>query len=429
MAPNLVPARRVPGAGRNGRNTLETLLFRGLSTPVALLLVVIQSRFLEPAGRGAFVLAVLSVTILSRLLGQLGAAVTNRLRHGEGGVRSLVLRALVLDLLLGVAASGVIVVWGYLTEDIADEVAVLAALALLPNVVWQTLSGVLLGIARVRLWNYLQLASPLLTLVAMLVLVVGLDAGVRGAVGGWAGAQLATALLALALTRDLWLPLALPTLGRHGFAILRLGLLMGAVQVVNLVSYRIELFILRSYRSLADVGVYSIAMQAAESMWLVAAAVATAVTAPAVHESEGRAGRLIARAAARGLLYTAAVALAVGAAAPLVIPLALGDDFAGAVAPLAVLLPGVVAYAPVSILVVYLSVRRGRPKLSLAVSLLSLVLTTAGSVVLIPPLGVTGAALASSVGYAAGGLLAWAFFVRLAGLSWLGRRPAPTTAA
>ena len=69
VAPNLIRPREIPGARRVGRNTLEILVFRGLSTPLALVLVVIQSRFLAPSGRGTFVLVVLSVTILSRLLG------------------------------------------------------------------------------------------------------------------------------------------------------------------------------------------------------------------------------------------------------------------------------------------------------------------------------------------------------------------------
>jgi O-antigen/teichoic acid export membrane protein len=91
--PTLGRSREIPGARDVGRNTIETLLFRGLSTPVALLLVVIQSRFLEPSGRGQFVLVVLSVTILSRLLGQLGLAVTNRLQTVPAtGVRPRVRR-------------------------------------------------------------------------------------------------------------------------------------------------------------------------------------------------------------------------------------------------------------------------------------------------------------------------------------------------
>jgi O-antigen/teichoic acid export membrane protein len=79
----------------------------------------------------------------------------------------------------------------------------------------------------------------------------------------------------------------------------------------------------------------------------------------------------------------------------------------------------VVAYAPVTILVVYLSVRRARPRLSLAVSLVGLVATTVASLLLIPDHGSTGAGAASSIGYGAGALAAWLFF------AWLARTPRP----
>ena len=422
VTPNLVRPKEIPGARQVGRNTIETLLFRGLSTPIALLLVVVQSRFLEPEGRGTFVLAVVTVTIVSRLLGQLGFAVTNRLREGEADVRALVQRALASALLFGSIGMLVVVGWSAITGDIDAGTAAIAAIGLIPNVVWQSVSGVLLGLARVRFWNYVQLLSPVATLAGMLVLVVALDGGVRAALVAWAAANALTAAFALAGTRDLWLPLRLPVFDRHARSLLQLALVLGAVQVVNLVSYRIELFILRAFESLDDVGVYSIAMQAAESMWLLPAAIATAVTAPAVHATEEDAAGLIAHAVGRSLLLTAGVAVVVGLAAPFVIPLVLGEEFSGAAWPLVLLLPGIVAYAPVTILTVYLSLRRGRPRLSLAVSVLSLLVTTAGSLLLIPELGRRGAAISSTLGYVAGGLLAWIFFVRLAGLGPTGRR-------
>src|ERR687897_331767 len=239
VAPNLVRPPDIPGARRVGRNTLEILLFRGLSTPLALGLVVLQSRFLEPSGRGAYVLAVLSVTILSRLLSQLGVAVTNRLREEAAETRPLVHRALALGVLGGTVG-------------------------------------------------------------------VALDGGVRAAVGAWTVANIITAGFALAATRNLWLPVEPPRLLDPSARLLvRLALTMGAVQVLNLVSYRIELFILERYDGLADVGIYSIAMQAAEGLWLISAAVAQAIIAPAVHETEAQAVRLVARAAVRGLLLTA----------------------------------------------------------------------------------------------------------------------------
>ena len=428
VSPNLVRRPEIPGAKEVARNTIETLAFRALSTPLALLLVVVQSRFLEPSGRGAFVIAVLGVTILSRFLGQLGVAVTSRMREQPGDLRVLVQRALGLGVAVG-AAGSVVVFAAAAAEGVGLRVALLAALALVPNVLWQTVSGILLGLARIRLWNYIQLLPPVLTLAGMAVLVIVLDGGVAGAVGAWSLANAATTAFALAATRSTWLPLSLPRiLDPVGRALLRFALVMGVVQVVNLLSYRIELFILRRFESLHEVGVYSIAMQAAESIWLVAAAIATAVTAPAVHEVEERAAALVARAARRALLLTAAVATAVGIAAPFVIPLLFGEDFSAAARPLAVLLPGVVAYAPVTVLVVYLSVRRSRPRLSLAVSAVAMIVTALGAVALIPPFGTVGAALASAIGYAAGGVLAWVLFVRLAGFRWTGLGPRVATA-
>jgi O-antigen/teichoic acid export membrane protein len=413
VAPNL-PRRTVPGAKDVGRNTVETLLFRGLSTPIALVLVVLQSRFLEPSGRGAFVLAVLGVTIFSRLLGQLGVAVTSRLAQPDADLRRLVQRALALGILLGTAGSIVVFLVGAASEDLGPRVALLAALALVPNVLWQTVSGVLLGLARVRLWNYIQILPPVLTVLGMVAFVVVMDWGVAGAVGAWAAANAATAVVALTAAHHAWRPADFPNVvDPVSRALARFAITMGAVQVVNLISYRVELFVLRRFEELRDVGIYSIAMQAAEAMWLVAGAIATAVTAPAVHETEHRAHELVGRSALRALLLTSGVAVVVGLAAPFLVPLLFGEDFSDSVQPLWVLLPGIVAYAPVTVLVVYLSVRRGRPRLSLAVSVAAMVVTTGAALVLIPAWGITGAALASTLGYAAGGALAWIFFARL----------------
>ncbi|MFL5945763.1 MAG: lipopolysaccharide biosynthesis protein [Gaiellaceae bacterium] len=413
VTPTLVRAKEIPGARKVGKNTLETLLFRGISTPVAFALVVIQSRFLDPAGRGRFVLVVLTVTILARLLGQFGVAVTSMSREGE--LAPLVRRGLGWTAILGVLGIGLVVATGAVIDSFGVRLALIAAPALVPNIVNACLSGVLLGTARIRLWNYIQVLPPLLTLAGMLVVVVGLGGDVDAAVAVWTGAYFVTMAFALIAARDVWLPFRhAPLLDRAGRTILQLGLGMGLVQIVNLIGYRVELFVLDRFDGLSAVGIYSIAMQAAEAIWLIPAAIASAITAPVVHDTAAGAARLVRRACVKGLLYTGAVAAAVGAAAPFVIPPLFGDDFDGAARPLAFLLPGVVLYAPVTILVVYISIRQARPRLSLLVSVVGLVVTAAMSFVLIPPYGASGAALASAIGYVAGGVSAWWIFERLA---------------
>src|SRR4051794_6865624 len=208
--PELVRAPEIPAAKRSGSNAIEILLFRGLSTPLALALVVLQGRFLAPAGRGTFVLAVLTVTIFSRLLSQLGVAVANHMGHKDWDeppeLRLLVLRALGVGGALGFVGAGAILGIGGLTPSVGVATAAIAGAALIPNVIWQTASGVLLGLGRIRPWNYVQLATPLLTVAATLVFVVGLGGGVRAALLAWTLAHLLTAALALFLTRDVWHP-------------------------------------------------------------------------------------------------------------------------------------------------------------------------------------------------------------------------------
>lgn len=412
VAPDLA---RAPEVRKIHENFVETLVFKGLSTPLSLVLVVVQSRFLHPSGRGSFVLAVLSVTILSRLLGQLGYAVTHRMQQRGASLRRLVHGAFAIAVLLGALGMAAVVAWGRFEHGVGVGVAVVAACGLVPNIVWQSISGVLLGLGRVRLWNVIQTLPPLLTFVAMLVIVVGLEGGVEGAVLAWTIAHVLTAAFALVATRNVWQPMPLARLlDLYDRPLARLALTMGAVQVVNLVAYRIELIVLDRERGVGGVGVYSITVQTGEMLWLIAGALAASVTAPAMQEDDREAASLIGRSGLKALGYTAGAAVVVGAVAPTLIPALLGHAFDGAARPLHFLLPGIAAYAPVTILVVYISVKRGRPHLSLAVSVLGMLVTLVAAVLLIPHHGAVGAAAASTLGYLAGAVLSWMFLLRLA---------------
>jgi O-antigen/teichoic acid export membrane protein len=417
--PELVRAPEVPQAKRLGSNVLEILVFRGLSTPLALLLVVLQGRFLEPSGRGRFVLAVLTVSIFSRLLSQLGVAVANHMAQKEWDtppeLRPLAQRALGIAAGLGLVGAAAIVGIGELTPSVGVGAAAIAAAGLVPNVLWQTASGIMLGLARIRPWNYVQLASPFVTVAGTAVLVVWLGGDVSAALAAWTGAHVVTCVFALYLMRDVWLPLSRPSLlDGVSQTLVRLALAMGALQVISLVGYRIELFVLEAIDGVDAVGVYSVANQAVESMWLLAAAIATAITAPVVRDREEAAVELIERSLVKCLLYTAAVGAVVAASAPFVIRFALGSAFAAARTPLLLLVPGAVAYAPVQILVVYLSVRRGLPRLSLLAGLVAMLVTVSASVPLVEAFGASGAAGASALGYACGALVAWGLYRRLA---------------
>ena len=138
-----------------------------------------------------------------------------------------------------------------------------------------------------------------------------------GAVLAWTIAHFLTAFFALAATRFTWVPMPWRKLfDLFNVPLAELALTMGAVQVVNLIAYRAELLVLNHYRSVNEVGVYSISVQTAEMMWLVAGSLATAMTAPCLHESEDDAAKLVRKSAAKTLIYTAGAAVLVGAFVP-----------------------------------------------------------------------------------------------------------------
>jgi O-antigen/teichoic acid export membrane protein len=193
---------------------------------------------------------------------------------------------------------------------------------------------------------------------------------------------------------------------------------IGATNVVSLLNYRATLFLLERQAGLAEAGVYSVAVQVAELLWLLS----SAVTVSAYH----RIGAPDASAAAATTLR--AVRINLGAtllAAPVLyggaswaLPRALGAGYAEALVPLALLLPGVAGYAAASSLSAYYTNQRGRPQWSAGIAGLSLALTLVIAAVAVPRLGAAGAALATSLAYVVAIALALRIFLRDAGLPW-----------
>jgi O-antigen/teichoic acid export membrane protein len=451
--PNAEPhtVNRLPGVEEVKRNTIEALIFRALSTPLAAGLTILQARVLGADGVGTYALAVLTVLLFSRLLSDLGNAATREIGDSEdriGPVTALALRLSLVFAPLGIVAAVVLMRFPELVGakgNVSLGLAILAAVALAPTAIRQTMSGILVGLSRVRLWSYLQIAPQILAFIGFF-LFVGVDGqftlplvdedvtlriqlfelGVEGAILAWTLGHTITALIALIATRRLWLPHLTTRLPRGTASrLIRLALAMGAVNVIVYVNYRIE-FLFLEREGTSDVGNYRTATTVAETLWIITTAIATASWATVLHEREGRAAATVLRASLKGLLYVGAGAIVLALVAPSVLPRIYGEDFEPAVSAVQWLLPGILAYGPVSVLSIYVSVRHRRPHLALVGPALSIIVTIGLAFWLIPSRGIDGAAMASSAGYIVSAAAAWIMFARLAGLSW--RRLAPASA-
>ena len=401
-----------------GRNAFETIVFRGAGLPLSFAVSVVTSRFLEPAGRGAFVLALLSVTMAAAIFGSIGTAVSREFDRAPSRRRVAFVEALLTTIAVSFPVTIVLAVIDLALAQPGYRRIAFVAVALLPILVTQTVSGALLALGRLRLWNGLQLLSSGGTLVGMLVFVVLLSKGVTGAVFAWTLAQGIVGVVAVVGARDLWLPLPkIAWAGNRAFVMLVYGVRLGLVNLLSLINYRIELIILQLYAGLHAVGIYSLAVSLGELVWLGSSAVAAALVAPMVTGEVEPAAGLVARAARNVLVLAVIGGTVLASAAPFLVPPLFGSEFRASVAPLLVLIPGIVLFAPGSTIANFFSIKVGKARYSFWMTALSAAATAVAAVIAIPRIGVLGAALASTVGYAGTMLVVYWWFCRLTSMS------------
>ena len=411
---------QAPGTIERGlvRRVAEMLSFKVAALPLAFLTTIVTSRFLRPDGRGAYVLGLLTVTIVATLVGN-ATAVTHDVGRRPDQVRTVLGRALVLSAGLGLLGIAVLLPLDILLSPSGFGAAALFPLGLPLLLLATSLAGALPALGRLRLLNVVQFVPPLALLVSTLVGVWLLHAGVKGAVGAWLCTQAIAAAVVLVGGRDLWLPWSSAGVNRRELPpFFLLGVRAGIVNLVALVNYRIELMLLEAFRSLHAVGVYSVAVSLAELLWLVSGTLSMVTVAPALQtDSDRTSAEIVARTLRHTLILTATGALAVGAVSIPMIPVVFGRPFHGSIGPLLLLLPGAVAYAPASVLSTYFSMRLGKLRFPLIVAGLSAATTAVACLALIPPFGALGAAGASTIGYTTGSVVLCLFFLRASGLA------------
>jgi O-antigen/teichoic acid export membrane protein len=194
----------------------------------------------------------------------------------------------------------------------------------------------------------------------------------------------------------------------------RFGVQGESGNVLQLMNYRLDQYIVRGFVGLAGVGIYAVGVSLTEAVWMIANAVAI-VLLPRLTSADDDEARWMAPVAARNTILVAACgAAALGVAAPVMLPLFFGDAYDKSVQALWLLLPGTVALTGSKVLTSYIF-SRGKPLVNTMITLVSLAVTIVALFALVPPFGVNGAAAASSLAYAAHFATALYMYRRISG--------------
>lgn len=416
------------------RAALGNLLAKLVIVGLGLAITVLVARQ-GPRVQGAFALFVAVEAGLLTLFSGLGlwlARHVSRQQAGEPGATLPLLRSVLrASVGLGVVAAAVLLAVSWWSDTMPYAQLWLLALAAPFLLLVPTATGLWLG--RGRMWplNLAQVAAPASVLSGLAVVwwlmqdVAWKTPAAVLVLTAWvSGKSLVAVLTAIYALHDSARHDEAREPARVAFkgprptwwADWRFVATIGITNVISLMNYRASLFLVEHYHGLAVVGTYSVAVTVAELLWLLSSSVTVSAYSRIGHPDRAVSAAMTVQAVRINVLSTLVAAPVLLAGAWWAVPRLMGEAYVASVEPLAFLLPGVAAYAAASSLSAFYTNHLGKPQLSGMVASLSLAVSVAVALVLVPTLGAVGAAIGSSTGYIVAILVAYAVFLRHAGL-------------
>jgi O-antigen/teichoic acid export membrane protein len=395
------------------RGTAINLANRLLAVGLVLAITTFTAR-LGTETQGAFAIFTSIEGVLLALLSGFGIALARRVSHHGEHSRELLGAVVVACAGLGfLAGVGVwlVSVFGPSTYRMLWLLALAAPVLLLaPN-----LAGVWLGEGRMAPMAAVSLAPPLLTLTGLALLLLVQAGSLTQVLASWVVAKV---LVGAAVLLVLWRG---RRLAAPGFGALRVEMAfiatIGLTNLIGLLNYRVGLFVVERLLGLSATGVYSIAVVVAELLWFVSGSLTQAVYGRIGTPDRTRAAATTVRVVHLSLAALVLVAPLLWGVARLALPWVLGSAYTASLPLLALLLPGVLVFGGASALSAYFTNHAGRPQVPAQVAGLSLLVNATLASILVPHLGMAGAALAASISYAAAVLVLALRFAAHAGLA------------
>jgi len=394
-------------------NTAAVLSGQAANVFVAFLTEVSIARLLGPGPRGQISLCLMALWF-AVLFGGLGAEVPIVLWSSDRSRKlSEWLSTVLLWGLLGSLASAAL--WWFVysrwhssvLRGVTPDLAFLVLFSVPFGVLFNFLISFFNGAERFRERAAVGFLESVASLVGLLILAWFFGRDATAALrGNLLGLVVGVALAACLLRRNFRLAnWALPRFDRHNWSGLMVGFYGNFGNIAAFFNYRLDVFIVNYFLSTTQVGVYAVGVAVSESLWQIPQAVATALFPRTARTLQSGAAAFTCQILRQVCLISVATAALLAVVSPVGIPLFFGARFASSVPVILWILPGTVALALGKVAASDLAGRRKTYYTSIF-GILSLVITALLDVLLIPRMGIDGAALASSLAYFLyGGLL------------------------
>jgi len=194
----------------------------------------------------------------------------------------------------------------------------------------------------------------------------------------------------------------------------RFGIKIMLSNLLQYLNYRTDILLIGFFLSGTEVGWYYVSVLIAERLLFLTQATST-ILFPSASSSEAQREKtpILSR---LNFSVVFAGSLVIGASAYWLVPLLFSAEYGNSVLPLVVILPGIISLSVSKILSADF-ISRGLPQYSFYVSLLNFCLNITFNLILIPKLGITGAAISSSLSYSAALILQAYYYKKITSVS------------
>ncbi len=381
---------------------------------LSLVNVIVVSRALGATGRGDVALLIAIPTLCS-YLATLGVQESNaNLGAAEpGSRRGLATNSLLLGGGLGAAAmllaGGAIALIPAIGGEAPRHLHWLA-LCCVPLIVTKMyLNPLLQSDRRFAITNLAWLAGPMLTSTGNGLMALTGDLTVESAIALWVCGQ-AVGLSLLALHTGRHFGFGRPD-GRLARRALRFGLRAHVGHAMSVGNWRLDQWLVGAMSGSKQLGYYSVAAAWAELLFYVPGVIVLVQRPELVRATRAEAARRAAQIMRRALVLAALAGTALLVTAPLLCTTVFGAEFSGATPQLQVLALGTFGIVVLELLSNALIAQRRALQASAAIAVAA-VATIVGDLLLIPPYGGLGAAIATTTAYSIGAVAVGVVFCR-----------------
>lgn len=412
------------GLKQLGKNISFTLNRQLLTALLSFLTVILIARSFGPEGNGIYQMVILLPTMIITLINLgIGPATVFYVARKDYHIKTIIKGNLILGLVISaiaclIALFAVLVLGEKIFPDI-PRMLLLIIITVIPVLLIQSyMLTIFQGLQDFKVFNMISIIPQAVTLLTVVIALWILGGGVEFVVVAYIVGNIVALIMSLYYLRNY---ISLKTIFDKSYVknVLNYGWKAHLGNILAFLNYRVDMFLINGFLNPGAVGLYSIAVHIAERLWMLSQAVST-VLLPRISElkDDEESRRQITPLISRWvLIITALGSLVLVIIVPYLIPLLFGEEFVGAIVAFQIMLPGIVLGSASRVLSNDIAAR-GRPEINMYLGFVVITVNVIGNLILIPIMGIKGAALATTISYGLNACLKVVVYSKLSRVKW-----------